>query len=618
MTDVAEKPKLSEAQVRATLQQALDFLNRNELVAAETALDRVLVERPDEAEALQLMGVLRRQQNRGAEAEPFYRRAIAANPNMPHVHHNLGNLLRSQGRHEEAAECQRKALRLKSGYFEAHVGLGLSLQALGQFEEAEKAYRRALQIQPNSLMVKQCLGGVLNDLNRPKDAEAILRRAIPDSGRDQRQAAALLHNLGVSLKLQRRHREALEALDRAQDLAPDMPLADYNRGNVLQSLGHLDKAVDSYRVAIARNPLDTLAHYDLNQLLYRLERNDEFLRSYDDAAALYPEVGELPMYKGNFQFQMGDYDGARESYERAARLLADNVTPHDGLGLIYARTGDFDAAIRAHETAVKMEPDNAHAWVNFAETLIRAGDAAKAVPTVERAMAIAPDDQHALAMWGLALRSLDDAREDWLNDYERFVQVFELDPPEGYADMTAFNRDLNAYLDRLHTDRREAIDQSLRGGTQTHEDIFGAGHDLVERLRSRIDEAVAAYIARMKEDEAHPLLRRRDPAFRYAGSWSARLRDCGFHANHVHQKGWISSAYYIAVPDAVEDAAGKQGWIKFGEPAFDARFSEPVRRAIQPAPGRLVLFPSYMWHGTVPFRSEAARTTIAFDVVPKV
>jgi tetratricopeptide (TPR) repeat protein len=617
MTDVVEKPGLNEAQVRATLQQALDLLNRNELVATEAALDQVLAERPQEADALQLMGILRRVQNRPEEAEEFYRRAIAANPNLPQVHHNLGNLLRAQRRDAEAAECQRAAIRLKPNYVEAHLNLGLSLQALGQLEAAEKAFRAALHIQPNSLLVKQSLGGVLNDLKRPKEGEAVLRQALAASPRDPRQAAALLHNLGMSLKQQKRHREALDALDAALALAPDMPAADYNRANVLQSLGLPEQALESYRVAIARNPLDTLAHRDLNQLLYRLERSDQFLRSYDDAAALYPEIGELPLHKANFLFQMEDYEGAREAYERAARLLSGNVTPHDGLALVHARSGDFDAAIREHEIVVAMEPDNAHAWVNFAETLVRAGDAAKAASAAERAMAIAPDNQHALAMWGLALRAEGDAREEWLNDYERFVQVFELDPPEGYADMAAFNRELNAYLDRLHVDRRESIDQSLRGGTQTHDDIFGAGHELVERLRARIDEAVAAYIARMKEDDAHPLLRRRNPAFRYAGSWSARLRDCGFHANHVHPKGWISSAYYIAVPDAAEDAAEKQGWLKFGEPAFDARFGEPVRRAVQPAPGRLVLFPSYMWHGTVAFRSAEDRTTIAFDAVPK-
>jgi hypothetical protein len=45
--------------------------------------------------------------------------------------------------------------------------------------------------------------------------------------------------------------------------------------------------------------------------------------------------------------------------------------------------------------------------------------------------------------------------------------------------------------------------------------------------------------------------------------------------------------------------------------------SDPVRRTIEPRPGLLVLFPSYMWHGTVPFHSQQSRTTIAFDAVPK-
>jgi len=81
--------------------------------------------------------------------------------------------------------------------------------------------------------------------------------------------------------------------------------------------------------------------------------------------------------------------------------------------------------------------------------------------------------------------------------------------------------------------------------------------------------------------------------------------------------GWISSCYYVAVPDAVKDESSRQGWIKFGEPSLDVALKNPIRRAIQPAPGRLVLFPSYMWHGTVPFRDKSARTTIAFDVVPQ-
>jgi hypothetical protein len=65
----------------------------------------------------------------------------------------------------------------------------------------------------------------------------------------------------------------------------------------------------------------------------------------------------------------------------------------------------------------------------------------------------------------------------------------------------------------------------------------------------------------------------------------------------------------------VLDGSG-QGWIKFGEPSYDVGLKQPVRRAVAPMSGRLVLFPSYLWHGTFPFRDSRARTTIAFDVIP--
>jgi hypothetical protein len=86
--------------------------------------------------------------------------------------------------------------------------------------------------------------------------------------------------------------------------------------------------------------------------------------------------------------------------------------------------------------------------------------------------------------------------------------------------------------------------------------------------------------------------------------------------NHLDPEGWISSCYYVTVPEVTKDQDARQGWIKFGEPALGLPLKDPVRRAVQPVPGRLVLFPSYMWHGTTPFHAPALRTTIAFDAVP--
>ena len=98
------------------------------------------------------------------------------------------------------------------------------------------------------------------------------------------------------------------------------------------------------------------------------------------------------------------------------------------------------------------------------------------------------------------------------------------------------------------------------------------------------------------------------------GCWSVRLKKGGFHVNHVHPEGWISSAYYAEVPAEVSDQQKRCGWIKFGEPRYPVPGATP-EKFVQPEAGSLVLFPSYMWHGTTAIHGDQPRMTIAFDAI---
>lgn len=104
--------------------------------------------------------------------------------------------------------------------------------------------------------------------------------------------------------------------------------------------------------------------------------------------------------------------------------------------------------------------------------------------------------------------------------------------------------------------------------------------------------------------------------YRIQGAWSVRLRTGGFHADHFHPQGWISSAFYVETPDRALDRETREGWIRFGRPPIDLDPTLEAEHYVRPEPGRLVLFPSYMWHGTVPFTTEELRMTVAFDLVP--
>lgn len=493
-------------------------------------------------------------------------------------------------------------------YINTRYALASELQQARQWDEAEAVFRDLLAMAPAHVPAHLGLGGVLIEAKRPTEAERVLRAGLAHPAPPR--LIAMLHtNLGLALRHQRRDSEALAAYDRAAALAPDLPGLDIHRAEALQNLRRYDEALATYRRAIATRPDDAEAHRFYNDLLYRLKR-DDYLKSYANA----PPTRALLLGKAQFLAEEKRGEEALAVYRELLSRDAGDLRASLGVAEALMMLKRPQDAVCAYDALLSRHGGNALLFSRAAQAALLAGDPERALALTGQGLAITGHDQACLAMTSLALRLLKDERDEALNGYDSLIRVFDLEPPQGFSSMADFNAELNAWLDRLHPDTREFVNQSLRGGTQTPDQIFGAGHDLVNRLERRIAEAVSRYVAELKDDAAHPFLSRRAKSFRYAGSWSSRLRDCGFHVNHIHPDGWISSCYYITVPDAAKDESAKQGWIKFGEPGFDVGLSP--RRSVQPVPGRLVLFPSYMWHGTIPFHDAQARTTIAFDAVP--
>jgi hypothetical protein len=231
-------------------------------------------------------------------------------------------------------------------------------------------------------------------------------------------------------------------------------------------------------------------------------------------------------------------------------------------------------------------------------------------------LARAPDDQYLIALQTTAWRLLGDARYAQLCDYENLILPQELVAPPPWPDLASFFADLKVSLNRLHNPHgHPLLFQSLRHGTETTSDLSRSEDPAIQALFSTF----AAPIRRYLEGVGHgsdPLRRRNNGRWRFNGSWSVRLRTAGHHANHVHPRGWISSACYIELPDGMSDAQTPDGILTFGEPSIATTPPLTAEYSVRPSVGMLVLFPSYFWHGTVPFRSDQPRLTVAFDAVP--
>jgi tetratricopeptide (TPR) repeat protein len=597
------------------LQVAAGHVGQGRLAEAEQLLNPLLAARPERADVLYLMAVIRLMQLRMADAEPLLRRSLALDPHQPRAALNLGVIVRGLGRIDEAAGWFENAVASCPGYADAHFNLGLVHQERGEFAAAEVQLRLAVQHAPDLLEAHTALGGLLIRLGRAEEAERVLS-AAQGSARTPLQQASVKNAMSRARRAQADLSGALSHLEAAHKLAPTLPNLAYARGDVLQHMGRSEEALAAFRLAVTHNPMDLHAHRALNQLLFSLDRDQEFLRSYDEACPRAADPIRLHIAKASALLVADRIDEAIRGFESVLLRSPDDVDARYGLASALLRHQEFPRAISEFRRADADRPQDQNIRHGLIGALLQAGEPVTAARMAQARLREAPGDQTALALLGVAWRLCDDEREVALNGFEELIRVFEIEPPEGYGDMAAFNRDLDASLDALHPYAREFLEQSLRRGSQTFGDLFSERHELVGRLQRRIEAAISDYLCALRQDEAHPFLSRNRQQFRFAGSWSSRLRDRGFHINHIHPQGWISSCYYVAVPSVTEDVVAQQGWLKFGEPAYEVGLKTPVRRTIQPRPGTLVLFPSYLWHGTTSFHSEQARTTIAFDVVP--
>lgn len=81
--------------------------------------------RPDDADVLNLLGLVYFKTNAFPEAEVIYRRLIGENPNVFILHSNLGLILFKQGKLEESEQFLRRAVDLRPNYAKSHLYLGL-------------------------------------------------------------------------------------------------------------------------------------------------------------------------------------------------------------------------------------------------------------------------------------------------------------------------------------------------------------------------------------------------------------------------------------------------------------------------------------------------------------
>jgi tetratricopeptide (TPR) repeat protein len=566
----AEEPALVEA--RRLLGIALRLVGN--LAQSEEELNAALAFGP-RTELYEALGATLESAQRRPEAEAAYRAALKIDPLSAGAAIELSELLLNENRSDEALEVIAP-VGLRSGAdIHALSAHALALKALRRFDDAIAVYQRAAQITPNSAVAQHNLGAAFCDVGRFAEAEAAARGAF-SRGLDASQTWLMF-------------------------------------ARALQGQDRFDEAEAAYKEALKRDPSDVTANSDLAQLVWMCtEQLGLACATLDQVIAYAPPNSSLVAAKARVLEYAGERDAAYLLLTEAMARMGEDHTLQVQASYL-AGASDPERALAHAKRAWAFQPDtfdtlNALCLANLA--LGRAEEAAELAEAIRRR---APFDQHAIAQLATAWRMLGDPRYGELHDYEAMVRAQTIDTPPGWSSLDAFLSDLAQSLYRRHPLRAHPIGQSLRHGTQTQQRLDRSDDPVIRAFFQAIDGPIRRYMQALGSG-ADPLRVRNTGNYRVDGVWSVRLRPGGFHTNHVHQQGWLSSACYIELPKAIE--RDHQGWIKFGEPGVPTRPALPPEKYVKPELGSLVLFPSSMWHGTVPFEGDEPRLSIALDIVP--
>jgi tetratricopeptide (TPR) repeat protein len=212
------------------VQQALQHHRARRLRQARALYYRALSIDPDQAVALQMLGLIALESGHYPFAAGLITEAIINHPDDPGAHYNLGVAKQNLGRLDEAVAIYSRAIALRPDFAEAFYNRGNAFKDQGSLVEAIADYQRAIALQPNLVTAHNNMAICFAELGRTEDSLSSYMAALALTPTE-----AALHNA---------------------------------IGTLLADLGRLDDAVAAYRQALTLDPNSVDAWFNLHGCVY--------------------------------------------------------------------------------------------------------------------------------------------------------------------------------------------------------------------------------------------------------------------------------------------------------------------------------------------------------------
>ena len=538
------------------------------------------------------------------------------------------------------------------------------------FEEAIKIGKELLIKYPNAFFICNILGSCMANLGKKNDSLHYFSKAyqinpkIPES----------CSNLGMALQQVGKFKEASDYFKQAIKLKNDIPEVHYNHAVCLAKSNKIDLAIKSYQKSIELKPDFSYAYYNLGLLYWENNQLEYAIKILQQANSISPKNPEILASLGAVFKSSGDLKEAENKTLEALKLKVDPKFKFN-LATIFRDQGLLDDAKSMYEETILLEPNFVEAYNNIGEVLRDQGHSSLAKDFFNKALS--KDNNFSMANYNLGILNQDAGDFDKAVDFFKKSKAFDWQQRICYC---AYKNNHTILFEKIFNDLNNfKHDSPLIASIASHYSLNNKINDSykfcpdpfslirkapLETLSSKnsslridlINDLKNTEIAERKQGKlingiqsAGNILKRDEQSFRmlagliiveidnyltefkqldcefinsfpkqpeFQSSWYVKMQKSGHLTSHIHETGWLSGVLYLKLPENCSQA--EEGMIEFGYdgdnyPSKGLAF--PTKKVFVEV-GDLILFPSSLFHKTVPFHSNEERICIAFDISP--
>ena len=471
--------------------------------------------------------------------------------------------------HESKEEAEKLAITITEKFPEHTFSwkvLGALFTEAGRLSEALDVKKKSVELDSQDADSHYNLGNAFNDMGRLEEAETSYKKSIslnPDF--------AASHNaLGMILKLLNKLKESELCYRKAVLLDSDFAIAYYNMGITQSALLKSKEAEISYKKAITIKGDFFQAYNNLGNLLKGLNRMEEAEVSYKKAIAINSDFTEARINLGGLLKDIHRYQEALKHFD----LVNNHYTKSQGLECLYKSESYIEFNERLNSIALEES-------INI------------------RVAAVSAFASHQLKK--------DDPYPFCKNPLD-FVVVENLSNYDLHTDSL-----IDGVLEEAENYKLTWESRTTKSGFQGQNNLFDNPSELVSRIELIIGNSIDRYFTRFNS-ESNTFINSWPKKSKLTG-WYNKLLKNGYQTAHIHPGGWLSGVLYLKTAESLNS---DEGAIELGLHGYELPIKDKnyPRKIYNPKKGDIVLFPSSLFHRTIPFTSDTKRCVIAFDLEP--